>query len=210
VLRLVAVRAQARRGESVLAQLQQTTGLDLRRDVLAWMGDAGVFLAGTDRGALVVHSKDPAATRAFVRKLRPLVTRGGGATAGALDAPGVDEGFVLRHDNGGGRSGEVLVAAGGDKFVVATSRRALREALGGGATLGDAAAFTGAAGKLGGGMRPSLFVDIERATRLAAAAKGSDEHFAHVRPYLDAFGVVVAGTKPDGDVTRGRAIATLK
>jgi len=193
--------------EALLRQLQQTTGLDLRKDVLAWMGDAGFFVAGTNpddaRGALVIASKDPAATRRTVQTLRRLV--GGGRDVRDLDAPGVDEGFLIRGD--GGRH-DLLVAAGGDKFVVAVGRHALAEALDPGATLGGTAAFTDAASKLGGGVRPSFFLDVERLTTLLDAKKGS--HFDRVKPYFEAFGVVVGGGRQDGDIGRGRAIATLK
>jgi hypothetical protein len=194
--------------EALLGQLQQSTGLDLRKDVLAWMGDAGFFVAGTNpddaRGALVIASKDPAATRRTVQTLRRLL--GSGRDVRELSAPGVDEGFLVRGD--GGRRHDLLVAAGGSKFVVAVGRRALEEALDPGATLGSAATFTDAAGKLGGGVRPSFFVDVERLTTLLDAKKGS--RFDHAKPYFEAFGVIVGGSRQDGDIGRGRAIATLK
>ncbi|HEX2105597.1 MAG TPA: DUF3352 domain-containing protein [Solirubrobacteraceae bacterium] len=192
--------------EALLGQAQQATGLDIRRDVLAWMGDAGVFLAGTTsddaRGALVITSKDPAATRDTVQALRRLLA---GHDIEDLDAAGVDEGFLLRGD---ADRHDVLVAAARDKFVVALGRRALDETLAPGATLGSTAAFTDAAGRLGGGVRPEFFLDVERLTALLDAKKGSE--FDHVRPYFEAFGVAVAGSRRDDDGKRGRAIATLK
>jgi hypothetical protein len=195
--------------EALLSQARQSTGLDIRQDVLAWMGDAGIFVAGTSpdeaRGALVVTSKDPAATRDTVRALRRLVSSGGG-DVGDLDAAGVDEGFVVRGD---GDRHEVLVAASGDKFVVAVGRRALDEALDPGATLGGRPKFTDAAGRLGGGVRPSVFLDVEQLANLVEAKKGA-ERYGKARPYFEAFGVVVGGARRDGDISRGRAIATLK
>jgi hypothetical protein len=193
--------------EALLGQLQQRTGLDLRKDVLAWMGDAGFFVAGTQpddaRGALVIASKDPAATRRTVQTLRRLIT---GRDIDDLNAGGVDEGFIVRGD--GGHRHDVFVASGGEKFVVAVGRRALDEALDPGTTLGASAKFTDAAGRLGGGVRPSFFLDVEQLTTLLDAKKGS--HFDRAKPYFDAFGVVAAGGRRDGDVSRGRAIATLK
>jgi len=191
--------------EALLNQARERTGLDLRKDVLAWMGDAGFYIAGTTeddkRGALVIGSKDPAATRRTVQTLRRVL--GGGRDVRDLNAAGVDEGFTVpgdRHD--------LLVAAGGDRFVVAVGRRALNEALDPGATLGATAKFTGAAGELGGDVRPSFFLDVEQLTSLLDAKKGS--HFDRAKPYFEAFGVVVGGGKRDGDISRGRAIATLK
>jgi hypothetical protein len=194
--------------EALLGQLQQRTGLDLRKDVLAWMGDAGFYVAGTTeddkRGALVIASTDPAATRRTVQTLRRLLA--GGREIRSLDASGVDEGFAVRGD--GGRRHDLLVAAAGDKFVVAVGRRALAEALDPGATLGATSKFTDAAAKLGGGVRPSFFLDVERVTSLLDAKGGS--RFDRARPYFEAFGVIVGGGTRDGDIGRGRAIATLK
>ena len=59
--------------DQVLRQFEQQTGIDLREDVLSWMGDAGVFVPGTTLsdigGALVVESKDAAKSEAFVGEL---------------------------------------------------------------------------------------------------------------------------------------------
>jgi hypothetical protein len=194
--------------EALLGRLQQSTGVDLRKDVLAWMGDAGFFVAGTNhddaRAALIVASKDPAATRETVGALRRLLA--GGREIRDLDAAGVDEGFAVRGE--GGPRHDLLVAAGGQKFVVAVGRPALREALDPGATLGATAKLTDAAGKLGGGVQPSFFVDVEQLSRLLDAEKGA--RFDEAKPYFEAFGVVVGGARRDGDISRGRAIATLK
>src|SRR4051794_2825801 len=61
--------------QALLAQAQQGLGLDIRGDLLSWMGDAGIYLAGTSdtdrRAALVIASKDPAASQRAVRALEP-------------------------------------------------------------------------------------------------------------------------------------------
>ena len=54
-----------------------------------------------------------------------------------------------------------MIAAKGDRFVVAYGRRALADALGAGPRLGDRAAYRTAAGLLDGA-RPSLFLDTPR------------------------------------------------
>jgi Protein of unknown function (DUF3352) len=191
--------------EALLGQAKQSLGLDVRRDLLAWMGDAGFYVAGTSAGdrraALVVASKDPAATQRAVRALEPLARRSGDMRP--LRATGVDEGFAVRR---GHSDDELFVAAGGNRFVVALGRRALTEALAsGGARLGDAGAFRAAAAKLGGGVRPSFFVDVERLGRTVAADHGDHD----LREYLGGFGAVIGGARRDGDVTRGAAVATL-
>ena len=106
--------------EAMLGQLRAATGLDLRQDLLSWMGDAGLF-ATRDGGALVVHAKDAGRMRAAVGKLAPLARMLGGGSTRPLDARGVDEGFVVD----AGQAGPIFVAAAGDRFVVAKGRRAL-------------------------------------------------------------------------------------
>jgi hypothetical protein len=194
--------------QALLGQAQQGLGLDIRRDLLGWMGDAGIYVAGTSdadrRAALAIASKDPAAAQRAVRALEQLAKRSGDVRE--LSVAGVDAGFAVRRDRG---DDELLVASAGNRFVVALGRRALTEALAsGGARLGDAPAFRDAAAKLGGGVRPSFFVDVERLTTLLDAKKGS--RFDHAKPYFEAFGVIVGGSRQDGDIGRGRAIATLK
>jgi hypothetical protein len=197
--------------EALLAQVRQGTGLDIRRDVIAWMGDAAIFATGTSAaqagGALVVKSRDPAATRSAVRRLAVLARGGSGRDVAPLNAAGVDEGFVVR---GAGKGQDLFVAAGGDRFVVASGADALRAALNPSGSLTASPAFREAAGKLGGGVEPSFFVDVQRLGALKGAGDKSGRDPGRAREHLDAFGVVVGGTKPDGDITRGRAVATLR
>jgi hypothetical protein len=193
--------------QALLGQTQQSLGLDIRRDLLAWMGDAGLFVAGDSgsdtRAALVVASKDAAATRRAVSALGTLARRSAGADVSALHASGVDAGFAVHRP---GQRQDLLVAAAGDRFVVATGQAALTEALSPGARLGDAPAFRDAASKLGGDVRPSFFVDLQRLSKRAGSKGGSHDH---AREYLDAFGALVGGSRRDGDVSRGAAVATL-
>ena len=192
--------------QALLGQAQQGLGLDIRRDLLAWMGDAGVFVAGDStadtRAAIVVASKDAAATRRAVGALETLAQRSGDVSA--LRASGVDAGFAVHRP---GRRHDLLVAAAGDRFVVATGRAALDEALAPGARLGDAPAFKDAASKLGGDVRPSFFVDLQRLSKRAGSKGGPNDH---AREYLSAFGALVGGSRRDGDVSRGAAVATLR
>jgi hypothetical protein len=197
--------------EALLSQIQQGVGLDIRRDLLAWMGDAAVFATGTSSagagGGLVVTSKDAAATRRAVQRLAVLARGSSGRDVAPLRAAGVDEGFIVRD---GGRGSDLFVAAGGDRFVVAAGRAALRDALSPSGSLTESAAFRDAAGKLGGDVRPSFFLDVQRLTELMASKPAAGDDADRAREHLEAFGVVAGGAKRDGDVTRGRAVATLR
>ena len=83
----------------------------------------------------------------------------------------------------------LLVAAAGNRFVVALGRRALAEAIAaGGSRLGDADAFRAAAAKLGGDVKPSFFLDVQKLGRIAASKRGGGDHARELREYLGAFG----------------------
>src|SRR4051812_22054378 len=160
------------------------------------MGDAGLYVAGTTaadrRVALVIASKDPAATQRAVRALEPLARRSGDVTA--LNAAGVDEGFAVRR---GHSDDELLVAAAGNRFVVALGRRALAEAIAsGGSRLGDAPAFQAAAAKLGGGVKPSFFLDVQKLRRVAARKHGGGGRARELREDLGAVGAGIGGSPP--------------
>jgi Protein of unknown function (DUF3352) len=195
--------------QALLGQAQQTLGLDIRRDLLGWMGDAGLYLAGSTaadrRAAIVVASKDPAATARAVHGLERLARSRGDVTP--LDAPGVTEGFTVR---GGGSGGELLVAATGDRFVLAVGRpAAARAALTAtGARLGDAATFRAAAAKLSG-VRPSFFLDVQALAR-HGGEHGRGRDARRLREDLGAFGAVIGGARRDGGDVRADAVVTLR
>jgi hypothetical protein len=197
---------------ALLGQFQQQTGLDLRRDVLSWMGDAGVFVGGSGsadlRGGLVIKTSDAAKTKRVIAVLRRLAAQQGGASVSALRFQGVDEGFTVRPDSGP----RVDVGLAGDKFIVSVGDfRAFKEAISPSPALGTAPAFTDAAGKLGDGLRPSFYLDFQQVVSLISGFVGNEATFQKAKPYLDTFGAIVAGAKDEGDgVTRARFVVTLK
>jgi hypothetical protein len=154
----------------------------------------------------VVHSTDPAATRRAIDGLAALVRRDGGSVA-PLRAAGVDAGFVVRRR---GEGPGLAVAAAGERFVVAGGRRALRDALRAGPGLGSSPALSGAASRLGAGVRPSFFLDTPRVARRLAHAHERAGGGARRAGPLSAFGPIVAGATPDGDTTRLRAVAVVR
>jgi hypothetical protein len=198
--------------QAFLAQVRDRTGIDVRRDLLSWMGDAGLFARGEAPGAvgggLIVHATDPARMRATVSRLGPLARALGGTSIGPLKARGVDEGITVRTANGR----RIFVAAAGDRFVVAVGRRALADAIAPAARLGDQAPFKAAAAKLGDELQPSLFLDVPAAARVAGKHGGgrAADRLGGLRLNLDAFGALVAGGRQDGDLTRATVVATLK
>jgi hypothetical protein len=197
---------------ALLGQFQKQTGLDLRKDVLAWMGDAGVFVGGTTgadlRGALVIKTTDPAKTKRTMDVLERFVRQEGGAKVSRLRFQGVDEGFTIRSEGGP----RVDVGLAGDKFIVAAGNfQAFKEAVAPSEPLGAAPAFTSAAGTLGNGLRPSFFLDFTQVTALIGSFASENPGFQEAKPYLDTFGAIVAGAKDEGSgVTRARFVVTLR
>jgi hypothetical protein len=198
--------------KAALGQFQQKTGLDLRQDVLSWMGDAGLYVAGTTahdlRGALVVKSNDPAKTKKTIAALERLARGSAGANIKSLSGAGIEDGFTIAQAHGPA----VHVALADDKLVVAIGPKSvIAEATAPGQKLGSAPAFTAAAATLGNGLRPSFFLDFPQVVDLVGSFAGNRPEFAKAKEYLDTFGTVVAGGKDEGDgVTRSRFVVTLR
>jgi hypothetical protein len=188
---------------TLLQGLQSQLGIDVQKDLLSWMGDAALFVRGTSMdelgGALVVKSKDPAASRKATGTLRKLL-KGLDVRTGALSGNGSSgaDGFSI--DVGQLPAG-IQVAAKGDKFVIAYGKDALADALDPSSTLGDSEPFKTAAGLLDGA-KPSLFVDTPQVVKLVSSVAGDDKDFLKAKPTLEVFGPAAAGMSSDGDVTR--------
>ena len=196
-------------GVDIEREFQRQTGLDVQRDLIAWMGDAGVFVTGTEiaqiGGALVVESKDPDATRRAIPRIARAVSRLGGArvteTSGGVTMrfPGIPLPISMVLDD--------------DRFVLAVGRSGLEAATGGSGTIADNPAFRDAQGKLGDGMEPSMFVDMGPVRELVSGAglegRGGEAGQRAMKA-LEALTAIVAGGKREGDIARGRLVVGVK
>lgn len=184
-----------------LEAFRRKTDVDVEKDLLPWMGDTGLFVRGTSvtdiGGALVIQSKDPAATRAAMGKAKTVAVKAH-MQPRILKTKGVDDGFSLRPK---GLPVHVFVAIAGKRFVVAAGRSALRAALDPGTPLGDDEAFKTAAAQLGDGGRPTFFVDVPKIAGLVGFAASDHAAFAKAKPTLDKLKSVVGSTKRVGDVS---------
>jgi hypothetical protein len=195
--------------ETLLNGLKSQLGIDVQKDVLSWMGDAALFVRGTSKetlgGALVVHSKDPAASRAAVPKIRKLLM-GLGVDAGAVSSSGGTTGFSVRVPLVPG--GAIDIAAKGDRFVVAIGSGAARDALAGGSELGSTDPYKTAASLLGD-TKPSLFLDTPQVVKLLSSFAGNDAKWAKAKPTLDTFGPAAAGLSKTDDVVHLKAAVSV-
>lgn len=183
------------------------TGLKLREDVLSWMGDAGLFVAGENvqqlGGALIVESSDPAKAKTFLDR---------------VVNTGLEQGVAVRPTTAGGQQGYELAdasipgavtAVAGERLIIAVDAPDVAEedsavagALGEGGRLGDTEAFSRATDSLGEGYAPIFFVDVGGVTRVIKSTFGETStppEFAEVEPYLKRLSHVVAGSRDDGD-----------
>jgi len=180
-------------------------GLRIERDILPWVGAAGLFISGDTRstlgGALVIHSTSPAASKAAVSKIRAALASVRGLAVRPASVPGADAGLSFRP---AGSGVVVYVIDGNGRFAVALGAQAAAQALRPSQTLGGSSLYQAASSELGAGVAPTLLVSIPAIARLvlpnlppATAAKA--------RPYLGAFTVLAAGEQRSA----GRATARL-
>lgn len=201
--------------DQVLEQVQDAFGIDVRKDLAAWMGDAGIFVRGSSLndigGGLVVQSKDPAATKAVVPKLQRFIraAASGDARVSALRESGVDAGFTVRASD---VPLPIHVAAAGDKFIVAVTDAALQSALKPSAPLSDGQAYKDATAKLGDGLKPALVLDpaplASLLDGLGLAQQGPEA--AKILEVLGKLSTVAAGGKREGDTATGKLVVGVK
>lgn len=202
--------------EQALEQFRRQTGVDLREDVLSWMGDMGVFVSGTGLadvgGALVVKSKDAAKSEAFAGDLERVIERFGQGQVSArpLRGSGIDRGIELKAP---GLPLPVSIAAAGDLFVIAVGNGALEAATGKTEPLGDSQAYKDAAGKLGEDVKPQLFVDLEPVRGLlndSGALQQAGPEGEKFGRALEQLTTIVAGGKREDDIQRGELVVGVK
>lgn len=192
---------------ALLDGFRRQSGLDVRRDLLPWMGRASLFVRGRTvfdlGGALVIASKDPAASRRTVAGLARYL-RASGRPVGALHAAGIDAGFTTTVSHL-----PVQVALAGARFVVAVGGGALGAALRPGAPLSGTSGYRDAVALLHGA-RPSLYLDPRPLAGLLSLAALARPQLAQAVPLLSHLGVVAAAGRVTGDIARGTIVARVR
>lgn len=199
--------------DAVERQLRGVTGLDLDEDVLAWMGDFGVFARGSSvpelNGALIVETDDEDATGRFLDALERLARAQveGGAQVGPLAAPGGGEGFTVRAP---AVPQPIHLFQRGGRFVIAYGDAAASDAIDAGQKLGDAADFADARDSLGD-YDVSTYVLLGPILELIdRSGAGANPEWEQAQPYLEPLSALVAGTKGEGDDMRSAMKIVVK
>lgn len=199
---------------TIIEQLNRELKIDIRQDLLSWMGEGAIFVRGTNvadiGGALVVQTKDAAKAKEAIPTIERLVRlfgQGEGIRVRPLEAAGVEAGFTVVTEQA---PLPINVAVAGDTFVVAVTDTALRAALDPDGTLGDNADFKAAAGALGNGIKPALYLGFQPIVTLAEGFGVQDQpEYKQAKPTLDVLRALAAGGNSDDTVNRQRLVLTL-
>jgi hypothetical protein len=199
--------------DAIEQQLKSATGLDLQRDVIDWMGDFGVFVRGTSvaelDGALIVETKDEAASGRFISALERLAkSQGQGAVQiGPLDAPGGGKGFTAQVSD---IPKPIHAFQKDGKVVFAYGDAAASDAVNPANKLGDSADYTAARDSLGD-YDISFFLLTKPILDLVESTEAAtDADWQKAKPYLEPLNALVAGTSGDGDSLRSAVKLIVK
>ncbi|HEU4480922.1 MAG TPA: DUF3352 domain-containing protein, partial [Actinomycetota bacterium] len=196
--------------EDVSAAFEAETGLDLQDDVLAWLGDTGLFVRGrtiTDiGGALVVESTDPDRTGKVVDALRDLVEAEQPGLTQDVEREGLS-GFTFRF----GPTPPINVL-GGDRLVIAYGGIATDAVLSPEETLDDSERYGAATDALG--RQPALYLDLAAVLELVEAfspdAQGDRTYQTEVKPILEQLSFLAVSGHRDGDVVYQQLVIGAK
>ena len=178
-------------------------GLDLREDVLGWMGEATLHVRGREvaglGGGLAVDTSDPQATRTVVDRLADFAYQQGSVPSAV--ARGGADGYVVSE---GGVDVEVLV---GDEQLTVDVAQPQGTAPQG--TLGESEAYQAAVDRLGGEWTPSAYLDLPTILDIVEAEGGNPattEDEQRVYDGVREIDAIVAGQRTEGDVLLQRAV----
>jgi hypothetical protein len=186
--------------------------INLRHDLLSWMGGTGVFATGSGlnlQAGVVITSKNLSLSRAAVSKLGRAYRDAGGQVS-PTSLPGADAAETVRLPN---FPVVLTVADGQGKFVIGLGPASVQEALSPQSTLSGSAAYSAAVSALGHGIKPSALVDFPTLVGLAETLGfNQDPGISTIFPYLQSLTSLAVGggeTLPNG-VKRSRVVLGLQ
>ncbi len=199
--------------EKVLAPLS-SHALDVRRDLLSWMGPTGIFVSGANlielRAAVVIESKDPAGSLAAIGKFAAAYREAGGQVS-STSIPGMEAAETVKLPN---FPLPLTIADGQGKFVIGISSASVEEALHPQSTLAGTSAYNTAASALGQGIQPSALVEFRTLLGLIESlglnqAPGFSGAASALQP-LDTLAVGGGATVGSSGVKRARLVLGLQ
>jgi hypothetical protein len=188
-----------------------------KHDFSSWMGSAGIFASGSSllelKAAIVIESKDPALSRAAVRKLGSQLRKAGGSLRpttipGTEAATGVAlNGLPVILDIAAGKGSD-----GQSKFVLGFGEASVQAALTPPSSMSSSAPHSAAAAALGEGIQPSLTADFPTLLSLLEGINlTEDPSISKFVPYLRAISTLAGGGHELGEeVQRFRLVLGLQ
>ncbi len=187
--------------------------VDLNKDLLSWMGAAGVFASGSGllnlQAGVVIASTDPTRSRAAVGKLAQAY-RQAGDEATPTTIPGAEEAVTVKIT---GFPVIVAIGAGNGKFAIGLGPASVQEALNPSTTLASSANYQAAATTLGHGLKPSLLVEFPTLVSLIETlGLAQSEGISSALPYLQTLSTLAGGGGESlgNGVTRARVVLGLQ
>lgn len=168
-----------------------------------WAGAGGVFVNGTGlfnlQAALTIASHDPAASKAAVGRLGSLL-RQSGALVQRTSIPGTDAAITVKLT---GFPAVLSIADGQSKLIVGLGQASVQGALAPASTLSSSPSYQAAATALGGGLEPSLILEVPALLGfLEGLGLTQNPPFSGAVPYLKSLGTLTAGSATSGATTR--------
>ena len=194
-------------------QLEQETGVDLAADIFSWLGDAAVFVKGTDPASislgLIAQTSDPEGPRKLLDSAARLIEQQSGRPSSGPPA-GADYGFTFGlPPMGGGVEAGVI-----DDMLVAAFGATAEEVLNPAQTLGDDPRYADALAALGEEIAPALFLDLPQTIAVAEQGAADDPpgdgpDYEAIRPYVGDLGSLIAGSRRTDGLVVTRVTVTL-
>jgi uncharacterized protein DUF3352 len=207
-------------GVALREQLRQQVGIDLDQDLFSWMGDAGLFVRGTTEsavdGGVVVEATDESKAASAFGKLVGLARTRGHLDPQPIRVAGADTAFSIARPLSGGHGSSgakppFVLARGNGRVVATFGQAAAAAALSPDRTFGDSDTMDQARDALDGKADPAIVVALAPVLALAeSSGSASDPDYQKAKPYLQAFDVIAAGSRKDGDTVRSRIAAGLR
>jgi hypothetical protein len=184
-------------GSAVAGQVQQATGLDLRRDIFDLVDDLAIFVRGStmsdlDGAALITVKDDARATEVF-GKLIALASSQGNVDPRPIRIDGADQAFSVANPSA---PKPVVLARGPGKFVIAYGESAAAAAFKPQTKLGETELYQQAKATLDNKFEPAFLFSMDGILKVVdGTGSGTDPEFQQARPYLERLSVITSGGK---------------
>jgi hypothetical protein len=184
-------------GSAVAAQVQQSTGLDLRRDIFDLVDDLAIFARGSTTadldGAAVITVKDDTRAAQVFGKLIALARSQGNVDPRPIRVAGADQAFSIASPDA---PKPIVLARGAGKFVIAYGKAAAKAVFKPQTKLGETELYKQAKATLDNKFEPAFLFSMDGILKVVdGTGGGTDPDFQQARPYLERLSVITSGGK---------------